>query len=67
MYRYILDMIKRNRLDLRLSDRRMNKLRLYSIHQDKSMTRIIEDFIDTLPEQNIGKNSTTPQPVKPRA
>jgi len=59
--------MKRNRLDLRLSDRRMNKLRLYSIHQDKSMTRIIEDFIDTLPEQNIGKNSTTPQPVKPKA
>ncbi|WP_088240133.1 hypothetical protein [Calothrix rhizosoleniae] len=59
--------MKKNRLDLRLSDRRMNKLRLYSVNQDKSMTRIIEDFIDTLPEQDIGKNSTTPQPVKPTA
>ncbi len=59
--------MKKNRLDLRLSDKRMNKLRLYSVNQDKSMTRIIEDFIDTLPEQDIGKNSTTPQPVKPTA
>ena len=59
--------MKKNRLDLRLSDRRMNKLRLYSVNQDKSMTRIIEDFIDTLPPTDIGKNSTTPQPVKPTA
>ncbi len=29
------------------------------------MTHVIEDFIDTLPEQNIGKNSTTPLLVKP--
>ncbi len=45
----------------------MDKLRLYCAHQDKSMTRVIEDFIDMLPEQNIGKNSTTPLPVKPTA
>ncbi len=59
--------MKKNRLDLRLSDRRMHKLRLYCVHQDKSMTRVIEDLIDTLPEQDMGKNSTTPQPVKPTA
>ncbi len=65
MYRHIPDVMKKNRLDLRLSDRRMNKLRLYSVNQDKSMTRIIEDFIDTLPKQDIGENSTTPLPVNP--
>ena len=67
MYRHIPDIMKTNRLDIRLSNRRMDKLRLYCAHQDKSMTRVIEDFIDMLPEQNIGKNSTTPLPVKPTA
>ncbi|MDJ0676981.1 MAG: hypothetical protein QNJ36_16635 [Calothrix sp. MO_167.B42] len=59
--------MKKGRLDLRLSERRLNKLRLYCAHQDKSMTRVVEDFIDMLPEQDIGKNSTTHLPVKPSA
>lgn len=59
--------MKKKRLEIRLSDRRLNKLRLYSIAVDKTMTAIIEDFIDTLPEQDIGKNSTTYLPVKPTA
>jgi len=41
--------MKKNRLDIRLSDRRLNKFRLYCAYQDKSMTRMIEDFIDMLP------------------
>ena len=59
--------MKRKRVDLKLSDRRMAKLRSYCVSQDKSMTRVLEDFIDSLPEQDMGKNSTTPQPVKPTA
>ena len=59
--------MKKKRLEIRLSDRRLNKLRLYSIAVDKTMTAIIEDFIDTLPEQDIGKNSTTHLPVKSTA
>ena len=67
MYILIPDVMKKGRLDLRLSERRLNKLRLYCAHQDKSMTRVIEDLIDALPQQDMGKNSTTPQPVKPTA
>ena len=59
--------MKKKRLEIRLSERRLNKLRLYAVNKDKSMTAIIEDLIDTLPEQDIGKNSTTHLPVKPTA
>jgi hypothetical protein len=33
-----------------LSDRRMNKLRLYAIEKDKKITQVIEELIDSLPE-----------------
>ncbi len=59
--------MKSKQLRLRMSERRYNKLKLYAEFADKTMTSVIEDFIDTLPEQNIGKNSTTPLPVKPTA
>lgn len=56
--------MKNKKLEVRLSDRRMHKLRLYSVSVDKTMTAIIEDFIDSLPEQDIGKNSTTQLPIQ---
>ncbi len=59
--------MKKKRLEIRLSERRLNKLRLYAVNKDKSMTAIIEDLIDTLPETKIGENSTTPLPIKPTA
>jgi hypothetical protein len=43
-------------LHILLSERRINKLRLLAVEKDKTMTQIIEDLIDTLPEpkkQNI--------------
>ncbi len=42
--------MKKKKLEVRLSDRRMHKLRLYAVSVDKTMTAIIEDFIDSLPE-----------------
>ncbi len=40
-------------MNLRMSERRLNKLRLYAAGRDKTMTSIIEDFIDSLPQQEI--------------
>ncbi len=33
-----------------MSDRRFNKLQLYAAHADKTMTQVIEELLDTLPE-----------------
>jgi hypothetical protein len=43
-------------LHILLSERRINKLRLLAVEKDKTMTQIVEELIDTLPEpkkQNI--------------
>ncbi|GAB1540566.1 hypothetical protein NUACC21_32350 [Scytonema sp. NUACC21] len=42
--------MKNNSIRIRLSDRRLNKLRLYAVESDKTMTQIIEALIDSLPE-----------------
>ncbi|MBN3872737.1 MAG: hypothetical protein HWQ23_21430 [Nostoc sp. JL33] len=51
--------MKNKSLNLRISERRLNKLRLYSVQKDMTMTRIIEDFIDSLKLKN-GDSSSTP-------
>ncbi len=43
--------MKKKKLEVRLSERRMHKLRLYAVSVDKTMTAVIEDFIDSLPKQ----------------
>ncbi len=35
-------------LHVRITEPRMNKLRLYAAHKDKTITQIIEELIDTL-------------------
>ncbi|MBW4500885.1 MAG: hypothetical protein KME57_15305 [Scytonema hyalinum WJT4-NPBG1] len=37
-------------LHIRITERRVNKLRLLGVEKDKTITQIIEDLIDTLPE-----------------
>jgi hypothetical protein len=37
----------------------------YAASKDKTVTQIIEDWIDRLPNAEIDKNSTAPLPVKP--
>lgn len=37
-------------LHIRITERRLNKLRLLATEKDKTITQIVEDLIDTLPE-----------------
>ena len=42
--------ITKKDLHIRVSERRINKLRLLAVEKDKTITPIIQDLIDTLPE-----------------
>ncbi len=44
-------------IKIRVSERRLNKLRLYSAWADKSMTAVLEELIDTLSIPEDAKNS----------
>lgn len=41
--------MKDKRLSLRVSLRRLNRLRAYAASQDKTITQVVSDWIDTLP------------------
>ncbi|MEW6495905.1 MAG: hypothetical protein AB1589_25800 [Cyanobacteriota bacterium] len=41
--------MKSKGLHIRISERRLNKLRLYAESKEKTMTQLIEDWIDRLP------------------
>ncbi|MGD1700887.1 hypothetical protein [Dapis sp. BLCC M229] len=42
--------MKNNQLRLRMNDERMDKLRLYARVKGKTMTQVVEELIDSLPE-----------------
>lgn len=44
---------------IRTSERRLNQLRLYAASKEKTMTQIIEDFIDGLPHKSLGDSVPT--------
>jgi hypothetical protein len=46
--------MKTTRLNVRMSERRLNKLRLYAASKEKTVTSIVEDWIDRLPNTEIG-------------
>lgn len=46
---------------IRRSERRLNKLRLWAALKEKTMTQIIEDFLDSLPNKSLG-DSVPPSP-----
>lgn len=48
--------MSKKRLDVRMSERRLNKLKLYAASKDKTMTAILEDLIDSLPSEEIDKS-----------
>lgn len=52
--------MKNARLNIRMSERRLNKLRQYAASKDKTVTQIVEDWVDRLPTIEIDKNSNTP-------
>jgi hypothetical protein len=58
--------MKNKQLRFRMSERRFNKLQLYALQVDKTMTQLFEEFVDSLPTPEIDKNSTTLQSVLPR-
>ena len=47
--------MKNKGLRIRISERRLNKLRQYAATKDKTMTAILEDLIDSLPSEEIDK------------
>ncbi len=65
--------MKTTRLNVRMSERRLNKLRSYAVTKDKTVTQIVEDWVDRLPntlvlsevETEIVKNNADPLPVNP--
>ncbi|MBW4684754.1 MAG: hypothetical protein KME40_06550 [Komarekiella atlantica HA4396-MV6] len=56
--------MKTTRLNVRMSERRLNKLRSYAVMKDKTVTQIVEDWVDRLPNTESVKNNTDPLPVK---
>lgn len=51
--------MKKKGLNLRVSERRLNKLRLYAATKEKTMTQLVEDWIDRLPSTEINNYSNT--------
>jgi hypothetical protein len=58
--------MKNKQLRFRMSERRFNKLQLYALQVDKTMTQLFDEFVDSLPTPEIDQNSTTLQSVLPR-
>lgn len=55
--------MKTTRLNVRMSERRLNKLKQYAVSKDKTVTQIVEDWIDRLPNKEIDKNSSQHLPI----
>lgn len=51
--------MKKKGLNLRITERRLDKLRLYAANKEKTMTQLVEDWIDRLPTPEIGNRSDT--------
>ena len=49
-------------LRLRMSERRFNKLQSYAVYADKTMTQVVEELIDSLPNTEIDKKIAIPTP-----
>lgn len=45
--------MKTKTLQIRISERRLNKLREYAASRDKTMTALLEDWIDSLPQKTL--------------
>lgn len=57
--------MKKKYFNLRLSERRLNKLRVYAVTHDKTMTQVIEELIDELsnPEPHPDRDSSHASPL----
>jgi hypothetical protein len=57
--------MKSGRLNLRISEKRLAKLKVYAENREKTVTQLVEDWIDRLPSPKIDDFSTTPLPYQP--
>jgi hypothetical protein len=57
--------MKDDYLRIRMSKRRMDRLRLYATMKDTTMTHIIEDLVDSLKIPDIGNQVAVPTPALP--
>jgi len=49
--------MKNKRLSIRISERRLYVLRVYAANKDKSITSLVEDWIDSLKPENTHSSS----------
>ena len=49
--------MKIKRLQVRMSERRFNKFQLYCVQVDKTMTQLIEEYVDSLQPKEPAHNS----------
>lgn len=57
--------MKSGRLNLRISEKRLAKLKVYAENREKTVTQLVEDWIDRLPISRIDDSSTNPLPNQP--
>jgi hypothetical protein len=69
MFRHCVDIsiMKTKGLHIRISERRLNKIRLYAANKEKTITQIIEDYIDRLPTTEIDDSSDIPSRIDRRS
>ncbi|MBW4568382.1 MAG: hypothetical protein KME31_10215 [Tolypothrix carrinoi HA7290-LM1] len=57
--------MKAGRLNLRISEKRLVKLKAYAAIKEKTITQLFEDWIDRLPTKDIADSSSTSLPNQP--
>lgn len=53
------ELMKNKALKIRISERRLSKLQIYAATADKTMTQVMEELIDSLPDICSGNSSPT--------
>ncbi|MBG1265877.1 hypothetical protein F8S12_05305 [Nostoc sp. WHI] len=54
--------MKERSIRVRLSQKRNDKLKAYAISKEKTVTQLVEDWIDRLPSPRIDDSLSTPLP-----
>ncbi|AFZ28472.1 hypothetical protein Cylst_6734 (plasmid) [Cylindrospermum stagnale PCC 7417] len=65
MWPNVYTSMKEKSLRFRMSERRYNKLKVYATNKEKTMTQLIEDWIDRLPSPVIDDSSAISLPNQP--
>lgn len=59
--------MKVKRLNCRITDRRYHKLVLLSAQMDRTISSLVDEWIDSLPDPEIVRSSSIPSPVDLRS